>query len=170
MHLCGESTLQWFSHTLLLRSRLSGSWLWHGVDEWSIVPLRHVYGKVCQTNHRLMVKDKLTESLQTWSRIDFHMNIELFHSHLSQTLKFDMKSAHFLHPNSFWDSCGEWYPLPRATPTVMLCFRLACQVQCNWLGRLKRRYHSALLIRMWRGSHVPHFISTLADSLGMADF
>lgn len=81
----------------------------------------------------------------------------------------------FLHSNSYKQPetpflYGERYPLPRATQTVMHSFRLACQVQCNWLGRLKRRYHSALLIHMWRGSHVPQFISDSADSLGMWDF
>ena len=121
------------------------------------------------------MRPKLTGSLQTRTRIDFHVNIRLFLSHLLWSLKFDMKSFCFLCPNSHRQpekslSHAERYPLPPATQTVMRYFRLACQVQCNWLGRLKKRYHSALLIRMWRGSHVPQFISTSADSLGMADF
>lgn len=151
------------------------SWLWHVADKWSIAPLREVYGKVCQTNHHLVMKQKLTGSLQTWTHIDFHVKSELFLPRLLWSLKFDMKSFCFLHSNSYKQPetlllYGERYPLPRATQTVMRSFRLACQVQCNWLARLKRRYHSALLIRMWRGSHVPQFISTSADSLGMGDF
>lgn len=66
---------------------------------------------------------------------------------------------------------GERYPLPRDTQTVMCSFRLACQVLFNWLARLERRYQcSALLIRIWRGSHVLQFISTSADSLRIRDF
>lgn len=75
-----------------------------------------------------------------------------------------------IHRSSQKPFIRERYPLPQVTQTVMRSLRLACQVQCNWLGRLKWRYHSALLIRMWRGSHVPKFISTLTDSLGMETF
>lgn len=156
---------------------MARSWLWQVADKWSIVPLREeVYGKVCQDKSPSCDEAEIDWEFANMSSYWFsHEEWIISLTSLAESeIWYEVVFA-FLLSNSFKQPespflSREWYPLPRATQTVMRSFRLACQVQCNWLGRLKRRYHSALLIRMWRGSHVPQFISTSADSLGMADF
>lgn len=41
----------------------------------------------------------------------------------------------------------------------MPSFRLACQVQCNWLGRLKRRYHT---VHYWFACEEGHMYCSLS--------
>lgn len=149
------------------------SWLWHTADKWSIVSLGEVYGKVSQTNHHLLMKQKLGGSLRTWTPIDFPslwppapVCVEwiIFLTSLAEseiwyeaTLRCALWFVQAAQASLFFG--GERYPLPQDTLTVMRSFRLACQVQFNWLARLERRYQrGAILIRIWRGSHVRRFI------------
>lgn len=120
-------------------------------DVWAIVPTKHI---------------TILWWTRSWLGVCKH---GLLFIHKEWFLTFDiicfLLSKAYKRPESY----RERYPLAQATQTIISSLSLTCQVQCNWLERLKRRYHSALLIHMPGGSRVPPFISTSENRPRMSE-